>query len=62
MVWFFEDQKIGTVRYNIKTSNIYRSWTRKIIFSHQVGNWRVDVLDSANVLIGSKPFYITKVN
>jgi hypothetical protein len=56
--WYYDDQLVTTVRYNIKTSNIYRSWTRKTIFSHQVGKWRVDVLDSAAVLIGSKSFYI----
>ena len=56
--WYYNDQLVTTVRYNIKTSNIYRSWTRKTIFSHQVGKWRVDVLDSAEVLIGSKSFYI----
>lgn len=60
--WYFENELISTVRYNIKTSNIYRSWTRKTIFSHQIGNWRVDVLDTAGVLIGSKNFYITKSN
>ena len=59
-IWFFEDQKIGTVRYNIKTSNIYRSWTRKTILSHQIGTWRVEVQDTAGVVIGSEFFYITK--
>ncbi|MAK02454.1 MAG: hypothetical protein CMP35_03310 [Rickettsiales bacterium] len=58
-IWFFENQKIGTVRYNIKTSNIYRSWTRKTILSHQVGTWRVEVQDTAGVIIGSEFFYIT---
>jgi len=58
-IWFFEDQKIGTVRYNIKTSNIYRSWTRKTILSHQSGTWRVEVQDTAGVVIGSEFFYIT---
>ena len=58
-IWYFEDQKIGTVKYNIKTSNIYRSWTRKTILSHQIGTWRVEVQDTAGVVIGSEFFYIT---
>ena len=58
-LWYYDDQLVTTVRYNIKTSNIYRSWTRKTIFPHQIGTWRVDVLDSADVVIGSKSFYIT---
>ena len=58
-LWYYDNQIVTTVRYNIKTSNIYRSWTRKTIFSHQIGTWRVDVLDSADVVIGSKSFYIT---
>ena len=58
-IWYFEDQKIGTVRYNIKTSNIYRSWTRKTILPKQIGTWRVEVQDTAGVIIGSEFFYIT---
>ena len=59
-LWYFEDQLIGTVRYNIKTSNIYRSWTRKTILPSQVGAWRVEVQDTAGVVIGSEFFYVTK--
>ena len=58
-LWYYDNQIVTTVRYNIKTSNIYRSWTRKTIFPHQIGTWRVDVLDSADLVIGSKSFYIT---
>ena len=58
-LWYYDNQIVTTVRYNIKTSNIYRSWTRKTIFPHQIGTWRVDVLDSADVVIGSKSFYIS---
>ena len=58
-LWYYDNQIVTTVRYNIKTSNIYRSWTRKTIFPHQIGTWRVDVLDSADIVIGSKSFYIT---
>jgi hypothetical protein len=58
-VWYYEDQLMTQIRYNIKKSNIYRSWTRKTILPHQVGNWRVDIQDSAGKIIGSKEFQIT---
>jgi len=58
-VWYYEDQLMTQIRYNIKKSNIYRSWTRKTILPHQVGHWRVDVQDSAGKIIGSKKFQIT---
>ena len=50
---------MAAVKYNIKTSNIYRSWTRKTILPNQIGVWRVDVQDSANVVIGSKDFIVS---
>ena len=58
-VWYYEDQLMTQIRYNIKKSNIYRSWTRKTVLPHQVGHWRVDVQDSAGKIIGSKKFQIT---
>jgi hypothetical protein len=58
-VWYYEDQLMTQIRYNIKKSNIYRSWTRKTILPHQVGQWRVDIQDSAGKIIGSKEFQIT---
>ena len=58
-VWYYKDQLMTQIRYNIKKSNIYRSWTRKTVLPHQVGHWRVDVQDSAGKIIGSKKFQIT---
>ena len=57
--WYYEDQLMTQIRYNIKKSNIYRSWTRKTILPHQVGQWRVDIQDSDGRIIGSKKFQIT---
>lgn len=59
-VWYYEDKLMTQIRYNIKKSNIYRSWTRKTILPHQVGQWRVDVQDSSGKIIGSKEFQITR--
>ena len=58
-IWYYEDQLMTQIRYNIKKSNIYRSWTRKTILPHQIGQWRVDIEDSAGKIIGSKEFRIT---
>ena len=56
--WYYKDELMTQIRYNIKKSNIYRSWTRKTILPHQVGQWRVDIQDSAGKIIGSKEFQI----
>ena len=61
-VWYFEDQIMTQVRYNVKKSNIYRSWTKKTILSHQVGRWRVDVQDPNGTIIGSKKFKIKNIS
>ena len=50
------------VRYNVRKSNIYRSWTKKTILPNQIGQWRVDVLDNNGTIIGSKKFEIKKVS
>jgi len=59
-VWYYEGQLMTQIRYNIKKSNIYRSWTRKTILPHQVGQWRVDIQDLSGKIIGSKKFQITR--
>ena len=61
-VWYYEDQIMTQVRYNVKKSNIYRSWTKKTILSHQVGRWRVDVQDPDGTIIGSKKFEIKNIS
>lgn len=57
-IWYYENQVMTQVRYNVKKSNIYRSWTKKTILSSQVGNWRVDIQDRYGTIIGSKAFII----
>ena len=59
-VWYFEDNIMTQVRYNVKKSNIYRSWTKKTILPNQVGSWRVDVQDYNGKIIGSKKFQIKR--
>ena len=59
-IWYFENQIMTQVRYNVKKSKSYRSWTKKTILPYQVGNWRVDVQDQNGTIIGSKKFRIKK--
>jgi len=61
-VWYYEDQIMTQVRYNVKKSNIYRSWTKKTISPNQVGWWRVDVHDPDGTIIGSKKFEIKNIS
>lgn len=61
-VWYYENQIMTQVRYNVKKSNIYRSWTKKTILSNQIGNWRVDIQDNNGTIIGSKKFKIKRLS
>ena len=61
-VWYYEDQIMTQVRYNVKKTNIYRSWTKKTILSNQVGHWRGDVQDPDGTIIGSKKFEIKNIS
>ena len=59
--WYYENKLMTQVRYNIKKSNTYRSWTKKTILPSQIGNWRVDIHDDNGTIIGSKNFKIVKI-
>ena len=61
-VWFYNNKEITTVKYNIKPSFNYRSWSRKKIMKNQIGEWRVDVVDSNNELLGSINFNVNSIN
>ena len=61
-IWYYEDRMMTQVRYNVRKSNTFRSWTRKTIYPHQVGKWRVDIHDNNGTIIGSLGFEIKKLN
>ena len=61
-IWYFENQIMTQVRYNVRKSNIYRSWTKKTILPYQIGKWRVDIHDNHGTIIGSKEFQIKNTN
>ena len=57
-VWSYKNEVQSQIKYNIKTSNEYRSWTKKRISSNQKGNWRVDIQTSTGQSLGSINFDI----
>ena len=61
-LWYYENNLITAVTYNIKTSNNYRSWSKKTILPSQVGEWRVDIIDYKETVLGSRKFQISSLN
>ena len=61
-IWYYDNQMMTQVRYNVKKSNIYRSWTKKTILPNQIGRWRVDIQDNNGTVIGSKKFEIKNIS
>ena len=57
-VWFYEDRIMTQVRYNVKNSKVYRSWTKKTISPFQIGNWRVEIQNKRGDIIGQISFVI----
>ena len=61
-LWYYENKLITAVTYNIKTSYNYRSWSKKTILPSQIGEWRVDVIDNKERVLGSRKFQISALN
>ena len=61
-LWYFQDKLITSVVYNIKTSYNYRSWSRKTILPSQIGQWRVDIVNDKDEILGSRDFKISSIN
>ena len=61
-IWYYNNKIMTQVKYNVKKSNIYRSWTKKTILSNQIGKWRVDIQDNNGTIIGSKNFEIKNIS
>ena len=61
-LWYYENKLITAVTYNIKTSYNYRSWSKKTILPSQIGEWRVDIIDRKENVLGSRKFKISSLN
>jgi hypothetical protein len=58
-VWYFGTNERARVDLDISSDN-WRTWSSKIIQTHEVGSWRVDVLDAAGTVIKELQFEITE--
>ena len=58
-VWYFGATERARVDLDIKSAT-WRTWSSKIIQTHEVGAWRVDVLDSAGTVLKELQFEITE--
>lgn len=57
-VWYFKNEIKTQIKYNIRRSNVYRSWTLKNINPNEIGEWKVEIQDSNGKILGSTKFYI----
>jgi hypothetical protein len=58
-VWYFGATERARVELDIKAAN-WRTWSSKIIQAHEIGSWRVDVLDEAGTVLKELQFEITQ--
>jgi len=56
-VWYFGDTERARVRLGVNSSN-WRTHSSKIILPHEIGTWKVDVLDSEGKLLQAIDFDI----
>ncbi|MFL3008868.1 MAG: DUF2914 domain-containing protein [Candidatus Neomarinimicrobiota bacterium] len=57
-VWYYKNEIKTQIKYNIRRSNVYRSWTLKNINPNDIGEWKVEIQDSNGKILGSTKFYI----
>ena len=58
-VWYFGAEERARVDLDINSAT-WRTWSSKIIQTHEVGSWRVDVLDPAGTVLKELQFEITE--
>ncbi len=58
-VWYFGTTERARVDLDVSSAN-WRTWSSKIIQTHEVGSWRVDVLDPAGTVLKELQFEITE--
>jgi len=57
-IWEYDNKIMSKIRYSVKHSENWRSWTRKTILPHQVGLWTVSVENSSGEIIRKIQFTI----
>ena len=58
-VWYYGADERARVALDVN-SDSWRTWSSKIIQAHEVGSWRVDVIDSAGTVLKELQFEITE--
>jgi len=58
-VWYHGADERARVDLDVNSDG-WRTWSSKIIQPHEVGSWRVDVLDSAGTVLKELQFEITQ--
>ena len=58
-VWYFGATERARVELDI-TSSSWRTWSSKIIQAHEIGSWRVDVINAAGTVLKELQFEITQ--
>ena len=58
-VWYYGDIERARVSLSVKAST-WRTYSSKLIQSHEIGNWRVEVLDSAGNVMETLQFEIVQ--
>ena len=58
-VWYWGDVERARVTLNVKAAN-WRTYSSKVIQEHEIGPWRVDIVDAAGTVLGSVRFEMTQ--
>lgn len=58
-VWNYGDVERARITLSVKSSN-WRTFSSKVIQAHEIGAWRVDVLDTAGNLLKTINFEVTQ--
>jgi hypothetical protein len=58
-VWYFGAEERARVELDVNSAN-WRTWSSKIIQAHEIGSWRVDVLNEAGTVLKQLQFEITQ--
>jgi hypothetical protein len=56
-VWFYNDEEMARVTLTLKAKK-WRTWSSKRIVKEWIGDWRVEVQNSAGALLHKKSFKI----